>query len=81
MTLQFDTKCAFLEDLIFWYFYNGLRPLIKLSIDKKERELDSEEKLIKKAIRAKVKPNIQSVTSQNMDQHCYCRNQLVYASL
>ena len=39
--IKFDAKCASLEDLLVWYFYEGFRPLIKLWTDKKGRELDS----------------------------------------
>lgn len=69
--MKFDAKCIFLGDLLVWYFYKGLRPLIKLWIDKEGRELDGWKKLIKKATRAKAKAKMQLASSHNIDQCCY----------
>ena len=79
--MEFDTKRALSEDFLVWYFYNCLKPLIKLWINEKGRELDGWEELIWKATRAKAKAKMQSASSRDMDQRCYCGNWLVHASL
>lgn len=65
--MEFDAKYALSKDFFVWYFYEGLRPLIKLWIDKEEQKLDNRKQLIKKPIRAKTKANIQLVSSRDMD--------------
>lgn len=79
--MLFDAKCAPSEDLLVWYFYNGLRPSIKLWIDKEGWKLDGWEELIKKATKVKVKAKMQLTSSHDMDQRSYYKNRPVYASL
>ena len=43
--------------------------------------MDDWEELIWKATRAKAKAKMQSTSSRNIDQRCYCKIWLVYASL
>lgn len=79
--MEFDVKYTLLKDFLVQYFNKNLKPLIKLWIDKKRRELEDQKDLIKKPTRAMAKAKMQSCTSHNIDQRCYCGNQLVHASL
>ena len=79
--MEFDVKCSPLEDLFIWYFYKGLKPSIKLLINKKGQKLDGWKELIRKATKAKAKAKIQLASSRNMDQRYYHENWPVYASL
>lgn len=65
--MEFDIKCALIENILGQYFYKSLKPSIKLWIDKKDQKLDSWDVLVKKAIRAKAKAKIQSFANRNID--------------
>ena len=41
--------------MMIWYFWEGLRPLIKVEIEQRGQEFDSFEELIKKAVDTKAK--------------------------
>ncbi len=56
--MELDAKCAPSKDLFVWYFYEGLRSLIKLWIDEEGQESDGWKELIWKATKAKVKAKI-----------------------
>lgn len=79
--MKFNIKYALSKDHLIQYFYKSLKFLIKLWINEKIRELEGQEDLIKKPTGAKAKVKMQSFTICNIDQHCYCGNQLVHASL
>lgn len=64
----FDVDYIPSENVFGRYFYEGLRPLIKLWIIKKGQELDIWNNLIKKTTRAEAKTKIQG--NQNLNQ-CY----------
>ena len=48
--VEFDPRCAPTEDVLCRYFYEGLRPSIRLWIDEEGRDLDGWNALIKRAI-------------------------------
>ena len=79
--MEFDAKYTLSKDFFAWYFYESLRLLIKLWIDKEKQELDNWKQLIKKSIRVKTKTNIQLASSRDVDQCYYRRNWLMHASL
>ena len=76
--IEFNPRCTPIKDVLCWYFYKNLRPSIRLWIDKKSRDLDGWNALIKKAIRAEVKAKIQASASQDLDQPCHWSNQPVH---
>ena len=53
--MKFDAKFAPSKNYFDRYFYESLRPLIKLSIDKEGQKLDGWEKLTWEATRVKAK--------------------------
>ena len=76
--VEFDPRCASTKDVLCRHFYKGLRPSIRLWIDKEGQDLDGWNALIKKAIQAKAKAKIQASASRDLDQQCHQRNQSVH---
>ncbi len=66
--LKFDTDCALIEGQLGFIFYDGLRPSIKLWIDKVGRERLSWEELVTTANRVEAKAPINN--NQHLDQRC-----------
>ncbi len=66
--MEFDADFAPLEDQLGRTFYDGLKPLIKLWIDKVGRQQLPWDKLVKVANRAKAKARIHN--NQHQDQSC-----------
>lgn len=64
---EFDTRCTPTEEVLCRYFYESLRPLIRLWIDEEGRELDGWSALVKKATRAEAKAKIQASVSRDTD--------------
>lgn len=56
--INFDSVCALTKDCLGQYFYESLRPLIKLGPHTKNQEDQAWEKLVKKVINAKYKVKI-----------------------
>ena len=67
--MEFDADCTLSEALLGRYFYEGLRPSIKLWIDEKSRELLAWDNLVKKSSRAEAKTKIQNNWDHN--QRCH----------
>ena len=76
--VEFDPGCTPAKDVLCRYFYKGLGPFIRLQIDKKGRDLDGWNALIKRAIRTEVKAKIQASASRDLDQPCYRSNRPVH---
>ena len=64
--------------MLCYYFYKGFQPSIRLWINKKGRDLDSWNTLIKKAIWAKAKAKIQTSACRDLHQYYYQSNLLIY---
>ena len=69
--VEFDPRCAPTEDVLCRYFYEGLRPSIRLWVDEEGRELDGWDALVKKATRAEAKAKMQASVSRDIDQQCH----------
>ena len=78
--LEFDTRCAPTEDVLCRYFYEGLRPSIRLWIDEEGRELDGWDSLVKRATRAEAKAKMQASVSRDIDQHCHRGNRTMHTT-
>ena len=78
--VEFDTKCAPAEDVLCRYFYEGLRPSIRLWINKEGRKLDGWNALIKKATRAEAKAKMQASISRDIDQQCHRSNRPMHTT-
>ncbi len=78
---EFHTECAQSESLLGRYFYEGLRPSIKLWIDEESQEQLGWDNLIKKATKAEAKAKLQGPSSRDLDQRCPRGNWLLYAKL
>ena len=69
--LEFDADGAPREPTMIRYFREGLKPSIKAEIDQRDRELDSFEELVQKAVNAEAKAALRPCsTTREMDQHC-----------
>ena len=77
---EFDTRCAPTEEVLCRYFYEGLRPSIRLWIDEEGRELDGWSALVKKATRAEAKAKIQASVSRDTDQYCHRGNRPMHTT-
>lgn len=67
--MEFDDKCAPSKGVLGRYFYEDLRPSIKLWIVEEGRELDGWDDLVKKATRAEAKTKLQPTpTIREIDQ-------------
>ncbi len=77
--MEFDTDYAPSEGVLGRYFYEGLRPSIKLWIVEEGRELDGWDDLIKKATRAEAKAKIQG--NRDLDQRCPRGNRPIYTTI
>ena len=78
--LEFDTRCAPTEDVLCRYFYEGLRPSIRLWIDEEGRELDGWDSLVKRATRAEAKATMQASVSRDINQHCHQGNRTMHTT-
>ena len=68
---MFDTDGAPEESDFIWFFWKGLKPLVKAKMEQRRWELDSWEQLIEKAIEAEAKAGLQpSFILRKMDQLC-----------
>ena len=79
--IEFNPRCTFIKNVLCQYFYKGLRPSIRLWIDKKSQDLDGWNALIKRAIQAEAKAKIQASASRDLNQQCYQGNGLVHTSM
>ena len=54
-----------------WYFREGLRPLVRVKIEQRSREIDSFKELVKKAVDAKAKTAFRPRSYPcKTDHHC-----------
>ena len=77
---EFDLRCAPTEDVLCRYFYEDLRPSIRLWIDEENQDLDGWNALIKRTIRAEAKAKIQASASRDLAQQCHRGNRPVHTS-
>ncbi len=69
---EFDPVVAPSEDVLICYFRDGLRPSIRAQMDSRNRELDSWEEVLEKAIEAESKASLQSASNtRDMDARCF----------
>ena len=65
---KFDANGAPKESDLIWFFWEGLKPLVKAQIEQRGQELDSWKQLIEKVIEAETKAGFQpSFILQEMD--------------
>lgn len=76
--VEFNLRCTPAKKILCQYFYKGFWPFIKLWIDKKCRDIDGWNALIKKALWAKAKVKIQVLASCNINQQCQKDYQPMY---
>ena len=69
---EFDPIAAPDEEVLIRYFRDGLRPSIQAQMDNRNRELDSWDEVLEKAIEAEAKASLQPASSvREMDSRCY----------
>ena len=76
--LELDIRCAPTEDVLYRYFYESLRLLIRLWIDEKSRELDGWDSLVKRVLRAEAKAKMQASVSRDIGHHYHRGNQTIH---
>lgn len=62
------------KKILIWYFQEGLWPSIQTQIDNWHQELNSQDKMLNKAIKVKFKAALQSFTSIQEIDACYQKN-------
>ncbi len=67
--MKFDVNYVLWKTPLSQYFYEGLKPLIKLWIDEDSRELLARDNLVKKLSRVEAKAKIQN--NRDLNQRCY----------
>ena len=70
MLKEFDPAAASTVEVLICYFYDGLRPSIQAKTDKRGQDLDTRDKIIKKAINAKVEAARQPQSLMNKMDNC-----------
>ena len=56
--IEFNYECASEEDIMIWYFWDGLRLLIRVQIEQCGWKLNRFEELVKKAVNEKAKSTL-----------------------
>ena len=69
--IEFNPKYALKEGTMIWYFQEGLRPLVKVEIEQRGRELNSFKELVEKAVDAGAKAALRPHSyACETNQHC-----------
>ena len=68
--IEFDSEWAQEEGIMIWYFWEGLRPSVRIKIDQRGRELDSFKELVKNIVDAETKAALRPHSyARKTDQH------------
>ena len=80
--VEIDEDEALVEASLIWFFWEGLKPLIRAQIEPRSQEYDSWDELVKNTVVAEAKASLQpSYYSRDMVKYCPKGNRLSHTIL